>query len=254
MKNKIKYFLTFLILSSAVAAQPHAHKRNSYGALYFSETEVKSIQDIIGGEVVAGEDIDKTKFLETIGRYDIIHLATHTEIDNLHPLNSRFIISSLPDSTDENNSVYVSDIYPLNLNAKLATLSSCNTGGGKLAKGEGIMSLARAFKFAGCPSVVMSLWEIDDISTASIMKEFYLGLKNGMKKDVALREAKLAYLQKSNSKTAAPVFWAGAVPIGNLDELNFSAEFSTLHGVFFFSLLFLFFAVVFLILRKRNAA
>jgi len=253
MISKIKYFLLLLILCSTLSAQ-HSHTRNSYGTLYFSETEVLSIQDIIGGEVVAGEGIEKSRLLKTIGEYDIIHLATHTEIDNIHPLYSKFIISPNPNVDDEANSVYVSDVYPLKLNAKLAMLSSCNTGGGKLAKGEGIMSLARAFKFAGCPSVVMSLWEIDDISTASIMKDFYAGLKKGMKKDVALREAKLAYLQKSNSKNAAPVFWASAVPIGDLKELNFKAGFSVSHGIFFFSLLLLFFAVVFLILRRRNAA
>jgi hypothetical protein len=158
----------------------------------------------------------------------------------------------MPDSAGENNSVYVSDIYPLTLKAKMATLSSCNTGAGKLLRGEGIMSLARAFKFAGCPSVIMSLWEIDDISTSSIMRDFYSNLKNNKKKDVALREAKLAYLKRSNSKTAAPVFWAGAVPIGNLDELDFNAGFTVTRGAFFISLLILFFALVYFILKKKN--
>ncbi len=157
-----------------------------------------------------------SNFLDKVERYDIIHIATHTIVNENLPLSSEFLFNPSSNKYE----LFLSDIYTLNLKAKLATLSSCNTGRGKLEKGEGIMSFAHAFKFAGCSSIVMTLWAIDDISTSVIMKNFYAELKRGEPKDVALRNAKLQYLESGNSKTAAPVFWAGAVPIGEMQPLK----------------------------------
>ena len=248
----MKHLFLIIIFSISVFAQSKNLKRNELGLLTFSKNEVENIMDIIGGNIILDRYINKTELLKKIEKYDIIHLATHTEINNKNPLLSRFLISAKFDSTNESNSIFVSDIYPLQLNAKMAVLSSCNTGTGELLEGEGIMSLARAFKFAGCPSVIMSLWEIDDISTSKIMKGFYTELKKGKKKDAALRQAKLAYLKKSNSKSAAPVFWAGTVPIGNLEKLNFE-NMSWFSGnlLFIFIAIFLFVSVFYLV-RKRT--
>jgi len=185
--------------------------------LPFSKTEVEDIQQIVGGDLLLNEDANLSDILTKIEKYDVIHLATHTIVDEQAPLSSKFLLY-------KNRELFLSKIYSLNLNAKMAVLSSCNTGRGKLERGEGIISFARAFKFAGCSSIIMSLWEIDDISTANIMRNFYSELKNGKPKDVALREAKLEYLSESNSKTASPVFWAATVPIGTLEALNFEVK------------------------------
>lgn len=249
----MKYFFLIIIFSINIFAQNKNGKKNELGLLTFSKNEVGNIQTIIGGDIITSRNINKSSFLKNLEKYDIIHLATHTEIDNISPLHSRFIISANSDSTNESNSIFVSDIYPLQLSAKMAVLSSCNTGTGELLKGEGIMSLARAFKFAGCPSVIMSLWEIDDISTSKIMKNFYTELKNGKKKDEALREAKLAYLKSSNSKSAAPVFWAGSVPIGNLENLNFESSFGNSGYLLFIGIAFLLSISVFYLVRKKNS-
>ena len=81
--------------------------------------------------------------------------------------------------------------------------------------GEGIMSLARGFMYAGCPSIVMSLWPVDDQSTSLLMKYFYTGLDNGLSKDKALRNAKIEYLRSADAVKSNPFYWAGFVPIGN---------------------------------------
>jgi len=194
-----------------------AQSNDAQPLLPFSKTEVAEIRDIIGGDLLLGKTADATNVLNKIEKYDIIHLATHATVNERAPLSSKFLFYN-------NTKLFLSDIYSLNLKAKMAVLSSCNTGRGKLEKGEGIISFARAFKFAGCSSIIMSLWSIDDISTAAIMKNFYSELKRNRPKDVALRLAKLKYLSQSNSKTAAPVFWAATVPVGNLKSLNINIE------------------------------
>ncbi len=108
----------------------------------------------------------------------------------------------------------------MQLKANLAVLSACNTGSGKLSRGEGIMSLARGFMYAGCPSVITSLWSVDDKSTAVIMKHFYEGLSKGLSKDDALRASKLSYLKNADEIKSNPFYWAGFVLIGNPDAIH----------------------------------
>jgi CHAT domain-containing protein len=125
------------------------------------------------------------------------------------------------------------DIYNLKLNAQLTVLSACNTGTGILKKGEGIMSLARGFLYAGCPSIIMSLWEVEDESGTQIMTSFYKNLKKGKTKDESLRLAKLEYLESVNSRKAHPHYWLGFVSIGDNSSLYISYDF------YFFILLIL---------------
>jgi len=104
-------------------------------------------------------------------------------------------------------------------------LSACNTGTGQLKKGEGIMSLARGFLYAGCPTIIMSLWEVEDESGTEIMTSFYRNLKKGKSKDESLRLAKLDYLESVNSRRAHPHYWLGFVIIGDNKPLFNSYDF-----------------------------
>lgn len=253
MNKQILSFGFLFLACSYLIAQDTLKTRAALAPLPFARIEVQYISDLLSGELLLGKDANKKNILNSIEKYDIIHIAAHTEINELNPLSSKFHLYNNPNLDEEDESLFLSRIYSLQLNAKMAVLSSCNTGTGKLQKGEGIISFARAFKFAGCTSVIMSLWDIDDISTASIMKDFYTELKKNKPKDVALREAKLAYLEKSNSKTAAPVFWAGTVPIGNLDELEFSSPInSMLKLMYIFIFLLLLTSVMFYFLKRKK--
>ena len=116
------------------------------------------------------------------------------------------------------------ELYNLELESELVVLSSCNTGYGKIVNGEGIMSMARGFIYAGCPSIVMSLWPVDDRSTSVLMKYFYKGIADGLQKDEALRHAKLKYIQNSDDSKSDPFFWAGFVEVGNTDPIDFEIK------------------------------
>ena len=163
-------------------------------------------------------------FKELASEYDILHLAMHTIINDTLPMFSKLAFSS-PDPDDpEDGWLNTNEIYTMDLNARMAVLSACNTGSGKLQKGEGVMSLARGFLYAGCPSIVMTLWEVEDESGANIMSDFYRLLSKGKSKNEALRLAKLAHIEHADPLKAHPHYWLGYVAVGNHDPLYFSKD------------------------------
>jgi CHAT domain-containing protein len=103
----------------------------------------------------------------------------------------------------------------MKLNAQMAVLSSCNSGLGKMHKGEGMMSLARGFIYAGCPSIIMTLWQVADKSSSELMTSFYKYLKRGKSKQEAMRLAKIDYLEVADDLTSNPYFWSGFVVLGD---------------------------------------
>ncbi len=177
--------------------------------------EVNNINTIFPGEVLTGIESTEANFKARSNQFKILHFAMHALIDDEDPLTSKLIFDQNNSDTIEDGFLHTYEIYNLNLNAELAVLSACKTGTGKLSKGEGIMSLARGFLYAGVPGIVMTLWAIEDISSANIITQFYQLLKNGESKDVALRNAKLDYLKSANKLQSHPYFWAAYVQIGD---------------------------------------
>ncbi|MCB0785373.1 MAG: CHAT domain-containing protein, partial [Flavobacteriales bacterium] len=82
--------------------------------------------------------------------------------------------------------------------------------------GEGVRSLAHSFAYAGCPSLVMALWQVDEKSTAEILDRFYDGLADGLPKHEALRRAKLDFLDRAAGELALPYYWGGLVLVGDV--------------------------------------
>ncbi len=174
--------------------------------------EVSTISEIVNGKKFIGVNSNKQNFLNNNKDYSIIHLAMHAEINNNNPLYNKLFFTD--------NVLTYSEISILNNKANLAVLSACNTGFGKLEKGEGVMSMARAFHFSGVPSVLMSLWKVPDKETKDIMVFFYKHLKKGETKNLALKNAKLDYLASTKDKNLKhPYFWSGFVLNGNTDIL-----------------------------------
>src|SRR5665811_1040403 len=93
-------------------------------------------------------------------------LSMHAFLDDINPLYSKFVFTQSQDKV-EDDSLTIAEIYNMKFNAQLAVLSACETGDGALNRGEGIMSLSRAFAYAGCPSVVTSLWKVDSETTST---------------------------------------------------------------------------------------
>lgn len=185
-----------------------------------TQKEVKSIANVLQGDYYFGAFANEKNFKENAKNYKVLHLALHGEIDDTEPMNSKLIFSQGKDSL-EDNYLHAFELYNTELNADLAVLSACNTGGGKIEKGEGIMSLGRAFSYAGCKSLLLSQWELSDVTTPQIMKSFYQNLQNGNTKSEALRNAKLDYLKNADNPSANPYYWGALIQLGN-DEPIYS--------------------------------
>jgi CHAT domain-containing protein len=177
--------------------------------------EAENILKIMKGKKLIGEEATEAEFKKLAPSYDIIHFATHARIDDENPLSS--ILSFYPyDDQGEDGKLHTYEIYNLDLKGELAVLSACSTGNGKLQKGEGVISLARAFTYSGMPSVIMTLWDVEDISTGNIVPFFYRLLLEGYDKDIALQYAKLKYLKRTKPEIEThPAFWSGFVLYGN---------------------------------------
>jgi len=175
--------------------------------------EINEIARLTNGVEFIGAAAKKKNFIEYNKEFSIMHFAMHAKIDNENPLYNRLLF--------EDGELTASEIYTSKSKVNLAVLSACNTGFGKIEKGEGVMSMARAFHYSGIPSVLMSLWKVPDQETKTIMMDFYRYLKKGKSKSEALRMAKLRYLDKNdNSDLAHPYYWSGFVINGNTDPLE----------------------------------
>lgn len=176
--------------------------------------EIDYIQQTIDGNYYKGIDATEAIFKENAHSCSIIHLAMHGVLNTKHSMASAMIFTENYDSL-EDNFLYGYEIAQMNLEADLVVLSACETGYGKFEQGEGIMSLARSFMYAGVPSAIVSLWQVNDMSTSIIMQSFYQELYKGKSKSAALTASKKNYLQKTNGIAAHPAFWAAFVCIGD---------------------------------------
>lgn len=185
-----------------------------------AQKEASDVVSIVGGKVLSNDYATKKNYLDNAENFGIIHFATHGLINDTSPLQSKLMFFPSA-ASDEENSLSAYELYNHQLNAEMVVLSACNTGGGKLYNGEGIISLSRGFMYAGVPSVVMTLWEVDDLSGSILMKSFYTYLSQGKDKDVALRMAKLDYLNNSTQfYKFHPSFWSSYLVIGEKGSLS----------------------------------
>lgn len=193
--------------------------RGVLGSLPGAAKEVKEVSAVFSGDVFALGDATEENFNDKAGNYAILHLATHALVDHKSPDNSKLILSE-SENGEYDGYLHAYEIYNLDLNAQLVTLSACNTGFGKIRKGEGVMSLSRAFAYAGVPATVVSLWPASDKSTPELMTYFYQNLKDGQAKDVALNNARKQYLANAKGKARHPFYWGGFVLIGDSSPLE----------------------------------
>ena len=146
-------------------------------------------------------------------RYRYVHFATHAIVDERHPALSRLLFAP-EHASGEHGVLTLGDVYNLRLNADLVVLSACDTGGGEIARGEGIIGLTRGFLYAGARSLLVSLWPVSDEATARLMLDFYGELLKGRTKARALREAKLRTMSR-NPEHAKPFYWSSLVLVGD---------------------------------------
>lgn len=186
--------------------------RKGFQPLPFTGEEVLRVSKRIGGKsmIFNGKDAVVQQFTERALHYRILHLATHGKA-NVRTGEFSYLAFYSPDDSLFQGRMYVSDIYNLRLHADLVMLSACETGLGELFDGEGVVSLARAFSFAGARSVVTALWSVNDRSTLDLTDQFYKALSAGNSKNNALSEAKRQYLKNHPGSASHPFYWAGFV-------------------------------------------
>jgi len=202
---------TFIAKNVEVASPIY---RDELTKLLGTKEEVNFASEIFAGSTFIDKEASEENFKNLIKSPAILHLAMHALLNDKDPMRSQLIFTHGADSLEDGR-LNAYEIYNLHINSELAVLSACNTGIGKINKGEGVLSLSRAFMYAGCPNIVMSLWRAKDQPSAQIMSVFFENLKQNMGKDEALRNAKLSYLEDADPLKAHPANWATFVLLGD---------------------------------------
>ena len=199
--------------------------RNDSATLEGTQKELQMIADLgIEGYFLQGDSASERRFKELAPLFQVVHLATHGLADPNTPGRSSLRFSQTPDDSTEDNRLFAYELDGLPLIADLVVLSACESGIGKYLTGEGTMSLGRGFMANGVGSLVMTLWRVEDQTSAQLMQSFYMGLADGLQVDDALYEAKKKALDQGDSRTAHPYFWAGYVSNGNAAPVSFRFE------------------------------
>ena len=188
-----------------------------------SETELIALSNKFPrGTFLYGAGVTEKNFKDKAAGFDLLHLAVHGSGDTGEDYSATLYFRDK--EGPEDGRLYWYELYNMNLRASLAVLSSCESGIGKTYRGEGMLSMANAFTFAGCGNIVMGLWKVDDQVSVRLMDTFYSELLDGMAIDEALAIAKRTYLASADQVSANPKLWGslvayGETPILRADEI-----------------------------------
>ncbi len=204
---------------SIVFAKSDFSDHTGWGNLPGTLTEEKLLRNkklLPGIKTYVDNEATEDRVKETVGKYDIIHFATHGELNRAEPIFSRILLTP---SEENDGNLTTGEIFGLDLSCYLVTLSACQTGelssyvpGEEFSSGDDLVGLTRAFIFAGTPSVVASLWYVSDEATVLLMEHFYRNLKKNNKVH-SICEAQ-RYMLKESDYTS-PYFWAPFVLFGD---------------------------------------
>ncbi|MBC8427058.1 MAG: CHAT domain-containing protein [Deltaproteobacteria bacterium] len=180
-----------------------------------AEKEARDIAGLFGKSTIytkskATEALIKKSYAE-LGRPDVVHLACHGIFNERTPQ-----LSHLALTPDQNNDgkLEMHELFDLDWRGvSLVTMSACSSGKGKLGAGDDLVGLTRGFMFAGAPSILCSLWDVDDEATRALMVNFYKNYLSGMSKPEALREAQMSMMNKK--KWSHPYYWSAFVLFGD---------------------------------------
>lgn len=178
----------------------------------------KRLKQKIKVDGVYSGEATETNIKEKVHEAKLIHFATHAVSDENDPLRSKLILAKDIGEQVNDGYLHAYELYSLSLQTELAILSACESGIGNLQTGEGMLSLAYSLNYSGCPSVIMSLWKIDEKTNAEILESFYKHVRKSSTKSEALRKAKLEYIQ--NNTNLHPFYWAGLVVMGNNNKIE----------------------------------
>ncbi|MCE7992449.1 MAG: CHAT domain-containing protein [Roseivirga sp.] len=177
--------------------------------------EIQGIREQFDGENFISKRASESTFRKKARDSRIIHIATHGIVMEESPELSYLVFNKDEQDSLNDGDLHLFELYDIPLQADLTILSACNTGTGKLALGEGVMSMARAFTYSGSKSVMMSLWLANDKSTYQLIDGFYQNLAGYDGKSSALQKSKLGYLAQADNLMSHPFYWAHIISTGN---------------------------------------
>jgi len=215
--------------SSFIGYSPVEFSSLSLSNLGHTKKELKEINSELDGVIKLRDTATKEDFLQNTSESKIIHLATHADA------------GANPWIAFADDKLELHELYTYKNNADLVTLSACNTSLGNIAKGEGVLSLARGFFYSGSKSVVSSLWNVNDQSTSDVMTNFYKNLKKGQTKSEAINNAKRKYLSTHSLSEQSPYYWSSFILIGDAGAIEISSNLYFYYigiAVIFLSILF----------------
>ena len=184
-----------------------------------NKKEVEQILTSFHGRAYIDGEASLSNFKSQLASFGMVHLATHAIFDDTAPEYSYLAFAQNGNAAED--LLYVADLYNLQLDADLVTLSACESGIGDLKRGEGFLSLARGFFYSGAASIASTLWKINDASTTTLMTSFYKNLSKGEAKDVALQNAQIEFLDNNRDNALShPYFWSAFVISGNTLALS----------------------------------
>ena len=224
---------------------------SQFSRLQYSGLEIEKIASLFKKQAIDVFKRDKAteeqlKKLDLMP-YRILHFATHCIIDDTKPARS-FIVFSVGNPSAEDEILQMREIFNLELNSDLVTLSACQTGLGQFIKGEGIVGLSRAFFHAGASSAIISLWAVHDQATSQFMERYYYHLRSSKSIMDALQKTKIEMID--SGVLSHPYYWAGFVVTGHSDKIIYASVFKKV--ILLAALLLVVGIITFIILRKRT--
>ena len=204
-------------------------KMDGLEQLDYSLLATKEVVKLLDGYEINGPIATIDTFLEEVQSARTFLIASHVEMIGSNYSQS-YIAFSHPEFTNRYQPFYIQDIYKLDLNMDMLLLSACQSGVGQYKRGEGMINLTSAFSYAGCKSILPTLWKIPDKESKIITTSFFKHLvSNGgqIPKDIALQRAKIDYInsfKRGRQVYASPFYWAGMIVVGDTSPLNFGSR------------------------------
>jgi len=220
--------------------EEYSGSKKQLNNLYYNDLEVSKASNLFNGKSWKGNNVTEELLKINSSKAGILHLAMHGEVEDEYPLLSKLYFNT---SEKEDGMLHTYEIYNLNIPAQLVILSACNTASGNLQRGEGILSLERAFQYAGSKSLLSTLWTVDDESSFKINQLFLENLKAGKPKDRALQLAKLSFINSTTPEKLHPYYWSSFRLTGNTSPLKTTSK--SIYFIFGFSILAFIVAVYF---------
>ena len=180
--------------------------------LYYAKEEARVVAELLDAESYLHEKATKGIVQQVAGDKDIIHFACHGAFDRYQPMKSGIELAD--------GRLTAEEVFNMDLNADLVTLSACESGVNERKPGDELIGLTRALIYAGAPSVLVSLWTVDDYTTSSLMRRFYTYLASDetFTKVEALQKAQvdtMREVEERDTRWWKPYYWAPFTLVGD---------------------------------------